>query len=129
MASNKHLTRAAGQEGEDLAVLFLQRRGYRILERNFRTPYGEIDIIARHGLMLCCIEVKLRRGQRCGSGAEAIDRRKQQRLIKSILWYARRFDSFEDISVRFDALIIQVNADNGAAGIELIADAFQASED
>lgn len=69
-----------GRRGEDLAVAFLERSGYEILARNWRTPTGEVDIVARKGTITAIVEVKTRTSVRSGHPFEAITFRKLGRL-------------------------------------------------
>ncbi len=69
-----------GRAGEAAAGRFLESRGYRIVARNVRADRVEIDLVARRGPLLVFVEVKSRNSNRHGSPAEAVDRRKQQRL-------------------------------------------------
>ncbi len=75
--------RAVGKAGEDNAVKYLQKQGYRILERNFRCRFGEIDLIARDKGVLVFIEVKTRRSRAFGPPAMAVTPEKQRHLIKA----------------------------------------------
>lgn len=72
--------RKLGTLGEDLAVAYLKRCGYEILERNYRCRYGEIDIIGRKKGVIDFIEVKTRTGSDYGSPGEAIDHKKMQKI-------------------------------------------------
>ena len=72
-----------GKAGEEAAVQFLRQHGYRILERNYRCRFGEIDLIARDGPMLAFVEVKTRRSQKYGPPAAAVTFQKQRHLIKA----------------------------------------------
>lgn len=72
-------TTILGRQGEDAAAAFLQDHGCEILARNFRTPRGEIDIIAREGQSVIFVEVKTRRTERFGRPAAAVGYRKQQK--------------------------------------------------
>lgn len=69
-----------GRAGEERAAAHLRTRGYAILDRNWRCPQGEIDIVAISDGMLCIIEVKTRRSAAFGHPFEAVDERKRQRL-------------------------------------------------
>src|SRR2546426_12211521 len=73
---------AVGKEGERVASRFLEARGYRILERNYRTRRGEIDLIAEDGRILVFVEVKVRLDDRFGGPAAAITRAKQARIAR-----------------------------------------------
>ena len=72
--------RDLGLLGEDLAAQLLQQRGYVILERNYRCPYGEVDIVARDHDRLAFVEVRARRGTSFGTPQESVTPRKQARL-------------------------------------------------
>lgn len=82
-----HERLSLGAQGEEIAVRFLSKQRFRILERNYTTPLGEIDIIARQGRNLVFIEVKTRRSQAFGSPAEAVGPRKQNQIVKAAKWY------------------------------------------
>ena len=72
-----------GQNAEDLALQFLQSKGMRLVERNYRCKMGEIDLIMQHKTELVFVEVRYRKHTNFGSGAESIDYRKQQKILKS----------------------------------------------
>jgi putative endonuclease len=69
-----------GRTGEDVAVCYLETRGWRVVERNFRRREGEIDIVATRRGVLAFVEVKTRRSRAFGSPSEAVTRRKQARI-------------------------------------------------
>ena len=71
-----------GMAAEEAAALFLEEKGIRILERNFRSYHGEIDIIALEKETILIVEVKMRRNKECGTPAEAVNLKKQKRIIK-----------------------------------------------
>lgn len=75
--------RELGTTGEDLAAAWLMQQGFRVVRRNLRTPYGELDIIAERRGEIHVIEVKTRRNAAFGDPLEAIDRRKQEHLRRS----------------------------------------------
>ena len=79
--------RAKGQLGEDAAVKYLLKKGFKIAERNYRTPTGEVDIVAMDGETLVFIEVKARKGEQFGSPAQSVNIQKQKRIIKAALYY------------------------------------------
>ena len=70
-----------GRQGEDCAARFLERKGYRILARNYRTRFGEIDLIAQQGEFLAFVEVKTRTENGWGRPAEAVSAAKQRRIL------------------------------------------------
>jgi putative endonuclease len=113
--------RSSGAWGEELALRFLSRRGYTLVERNYRTRYGELDLIVRHGTTLVFVEVKLRRGTGFGDPLEAVTPRKQA-TIRSLAerYLLQREPAFD--TVRFDVVGILVGKD--AARVRHVKDAF-----
>lgn len=102
-----------GRRGEDAAALYLVRRGYDILERNWTCFAGEADIIARDGEALVFVEVKTRSSVEKGFPSEAVDAPKRERYEKIALAYLTE-ESFSDIPVRFDVVSIVVLAPDRA---------------
>jgi len=97
--------RVLGQQGEDLACLFLQKKGYVIRERNVRTRQGEMDVIALDGRTLVFVEVRTRSVYTFGTAHESITWRKRQKLRELALAYLQRqAESFP--SFRFDVVAI-----------------------
>ena len=113
---------ALGAWGEEQAVVYLRKRGVKILARNYRCPAGEIDIIARQKKLLLFIEVKTRRTTRFGTPQEAVGLRKQQQIIRTAHWYLAR-EKAPDLQPRFDVLAILCQSD-GSADITYLPDAF-----
>lgn len=111
-----------GSEGEDLAVKFLKKKGYKIIARNYKNYIGEIDIIARDGDTIVFIEVKTRTDISFGYPFEAVNKRKRQKLKNLALLYLKR--QGKESPVRFDVLSIFC-MDNGKKDIEHIKDAFE----
>jgi putative endonuclease len=77
-----------GKWGEQAATEFLLQRGYVIIAQNFRTPYGEIDLIARRGDLTIFVEVKTRTSNKMGLPEESITLRKRQHMISAAEHYA-----------------------------------------
>ena len=96
-------TTKLGRQGEEAAAVFLKEAGYEILARNFRTPRGEIDIVAGTAF----IEVKTRRTRRFGRPAAAVDYRKQQKIIQSARWFLRQ-RHLDGCLCRFDVIEVCV---------------------
>lgn len=94
-----------GKLGEDLACKYLQNKGYKILERNFEAKQGEIDIIALDKEELVFIEVKTRSNILYGKPAEAVNKVKQNHLIKTIEYYIYS-RHLEDEFIRIDIIEI-----------------------
>ncbi len=113
--------RVLGGSGEDLAADILQRQGYQIIERNYRTPLGEIDLVARHQGALVFVEVKTRRSQRFGSPQEAVHPAKQERLRHLAEYYLQQ-QELGDVMVRFD--VVGILWQGGKPRVEVITGAF-----
>ena len=110
--------------GEDLACGELRRRGYDIVERRYRTRFGEIDIVAREGGYTVFVEVKTREGNDFGDGAEAVTEWKQRRVAQMAVEYIARHD-LHDSPCRFDVVVVSVV--NGTSSIEVYPHAFDAA--
>ncbi|OGX38843.1 MAG: YraN family protein [Omnitrophica WOR_2 bacterium RIFCSPHIGHO2_02_FULL_68_15] len=113
-----------GAAGEAAAAAELQRRGYRILERNVRTALGELDLIARQGEMLCFIEVKTRRSTAFGYPQEAVTRKKQWHLIRMAQWYLKA-KGLSGKPARFDVVGVLMGRDDRPTSVEVIPHAFE----
>jgi putative endonuclease len=87
MPDGRPTTIATGAANEDVAETYLRRRGYRILERNFKTKIGELDIIAREGDVLCFVEVRSRGTDRFGDAIETVDHFKRARVSRMAQLY------------------------------------------
>jgi putative endonuclease len=107
--------------GEDLACAELERRGYAILARRYRTRFGEIDIIARDGDTTVIVEVKARHGDRFGDGAEAVTSWKQRRIGNMAVDYLSRHRLL-DGRCRFD--VVAVDVSTTPPRIEVYSNAF-----
>ena len=110
-----------GRDGEDLAVSFLKKKGYKIIERNFRTSFGEIDIIAKDGEVIVFTEVKTRTDESFGSPFEAVDRRKRQKMRDVALCFLKM--KKKELPARFD--VLSISTAGGKKHVEHIQDAFE----
>ena len=113
-----------GREAETRAWQYLQERGLRLLQRNYRSRRGEIDLVLQDQDSLVFVEVRYRREARFGSGAESVDRRKQSKLIACAQHYMQAFPGMARQPCRFDV----VSVDGSGDSIEWIRDAFGARE-
>ncbi|MBQ3268441.1 MAG: YraN family protein [Clostridia bacterium] len=113
--------RAFGGQGEADARSFLEARGIRVLEMNFRRPTGEIDIVARKGKTILFVEVKRRSSLRYGRPAEAVDRAKRGHILRTAALYLQE-KRLADAPVRFD--VIEILPDE----IRHIENAFDATD-
>ncbi|WP_199263172.1 YraN family protein [Desulfobulbus oligotrophicus] len=116
-----------GRQGEQLAITFLKRQGYRIVARNYRKSFGEVDIIAQQKNTLVFVEVKTRQSTRFGTPFEAVDCRKQRQLSRIAQDYLQSHDS-ADVSARFDVIAVRLDRDGGLVGIDHLQNAFECIE-
>jgi len=118
-------TLAPGAVAEQVARDFLSARGLTIVASNFRCKRGEIDIIANHAGTLVFAEVRLRSHRQFGDGADSIDSRKQQRLVRAAEYYLAEKWRGEPPPCRFDALSLSPAPDKiPPYHVEWIQDAF-----
>jgi putative endonuclease len=111
-----------GRQGEEAARDFLRKKGYHILQSNYRTRFGEIDIIARDKDTLCFVEVKTRYSQAFGSPYEAVMETKQRTISRVAVYYLKEHNLL-DTKARFD--IVSVVRESGNVRCELIKNAFE----
>ncbi len=99
-----------GKKGENFAADYLKRHGFRIIDRNFKGRYGELDIIALDGKILVFIEVKTRIGRTFGMPEEAVTPRKLREVIQTAQYYKLLHPELSD-SLRIDVIGIELNVD------------------
>ncbi|MCX8030290.1 MAG: YraN family protein [Thermodesulfovibrionales bacterium] len=109
-----------GNRGENIAANYLREKGYLLLHRNYLTPYGEVDIIAKENNTLVFVEVKTRKRMTFGNPYESVTLKKQAKLKNIALFYLKNIQ--ELYQVRFD--VISIKFENGQTKIEHIKDAF-----
>jgi putative endonuclease len=119
-----NLKQQIGEDGEQIAVEYLLSQGYKIIERNFHSRKGEIDIIAEDGEILCFIEVKYYRQGSLRDLHLAVDRTKQQKIVMTAQKYLF-MKKIEDRYTRFDVVLISCTPDNKVNSLELYKDAFR----
>ena len=110
-----------GQRGEQAAVDFLKYHRYNIICIDYRTPLGQIDIIAKNKKTICFIEVKTRRTGRFGEPAEAVGSSKQRKISQVALMFLKQNGLLNSPS-RFD--LISISYQNTQRKIKLIKNAF-----
>ncbi len=111
--------RTIGGRYEKAACIYLQKKGYRLREANFRIRSGEIDLIMEDGSTIVFVEVKYRRGNGYGSGEEHVDRRKQKTIADVAAYYLLRHGLCE-CYCRFDVVSV-----NGKGEIRHYENAFE----
>lgn len=123
---SEHMTKARlqlGADGEEEAVRFLRANGFRVLERNYRAPIGEIDLIVRRGAAMHFVEVKTRRSFAAGDPFEQVTARKQRQIIRTAMAYCVRHRLGEP-EMHFD--VVAVDQSGTTVAIDHLIDAFAA---
>lgn len=118
----KTFKRLTGDKGEKIVAKYLKKHKYKVLERNFETRYGEIDIICKNKECLCFVEVKTRKAGSLFRPYLAVNRNKQLRIIKSAYAYLKK-NPCEDRMYRFDIAEVLYDED-GEMSINYIENAF-----
>lgn len=93
-----------GRWAERLAALWLIAKGYRVLARNLRTPFGELDLVARRGCVLALVEVKTRTTPE--AARDAVTPMQQQRIARAGAWYVARQPRLQVLDVRCDLIVV-----------------------
>jgi putative endonuclease len=116
-----------GRTGEQVAAFFLSDRGYRVLAKNQRTPFGELDLVcgapaqSRAPAQIVIVEVKARSGDEYGSGLEAIGPRKARRLRAGAMWWLSE-RGLLPCSLRFDAVVVALDGHGLPRSLEHVKD-------
>lgn len=111
-----------GQQAEQRACAFLENKGLKLLARNYRCTFGEIDLIMRDDEVVVFVEVRKRSDSYFASAIESVDLTKQRKLIKTATHYLQKQHWFDKVPCRFD--IIGITQDQ----IEWIQDAFSTDD-
>jgi len=112
-----------GKRGEELACALLKKRGYRILERNARGRYGEIDIVAQRKGCTAFVEVRTRTGDGFGTPEESITKHKRDRMVTCALDYVARHEDLHDAVWRIDVVAIEMDEEGHQTRAEHIESA------
>jgi putative endonuclease len=113
-----------GGEGERIAEMYLTKKGYRVVERNYRCPVGEMDLIVLDRRVIVFVEVKTRSDHRFGIPLEAVRTRKQQKLVKTAQFFLAQH-RLHNRDARFDVVGISVAGQEPV--VEHIQNAFEIS--
>ena len=114
-------TKQIGDEGEEKACLWLQKQGYEIVARNWRTRRGEIDIIAEKGNLLVFGEVKTLPSGDADTLSHELDERKQKRIVETAKLFLLNHRKYSNVAIRFDVLVVNMP---GFSDVYHIEDAF-----
>ncbi|MFH1305670.1 MAG: YraN family protein [Candidatus Omnitrophota bacterium] len=104
--SRRHI----GKHGEDIAARFLTSRGFSILHRNFATPFGEIDLVAKQAAYIVFVEVKTRISERFGTPLSAITDAKKKHILRNCRYYLARYNLCET-PCRIDVVGINIDTE------------------
>ncbi len=113
-----------GIEGEDIAVRALKKARYKIVERNYRTPVGEIDVIAWDKKCLAFVEVRTRGSVEFGLPQETVVAGKRKKLCNAARWYLQR-KRIDDSECRFDVVAVIIEEGQTKPRVEILKDAFR----
>ena len=113
-----------GKFGERAALAFLKNKGYKILETNLSTPFGELDIVARKGRFRVFVEVKTRAGYSLGPPYLSVTRKKQRSIVKNALSYLKRRGLVYS-NWRIDVVSVNLSWNHKVEKIELIENAVE----
>ena len=113
-----------GALGESIAEEYLTNIGYIVLDKNFRSKFGEIDIICKDGNYIAFVEVKARYGTIYGTPAESVTAKKQNRIYKTAQLYILKKRIWK-FNFRFDVIEVILNSKDNDYSVKLIKDAFQ----
>ena len=113
-----------GAAGERIASGFLKKLGYRILESNFWTPFGEIDIVARLGRVIVFVEVKSRITSSFGPPYLSVTKSKERHIVKNALFYLKRLKIL-NVDWRIDIISIKLDFEHRLESVELIENAVE----
>lgn len=116
--------RTIGSIGEEIALTFLEQKGYKIVGANVRTPLGEIDIVARQKETTIFIEVKTRTTSSLGPPYLNVTKEKQMHLIRNALCYLKRYGGV-DSDWRIDVVSVKLNEFYELESVELIENAVE----
>ncbi len=114
-----------GDSGERVAALFLEQRGYKIVERNYRTRSGEIDLVAEDADGLAFVEVRTRRGGGMNVPEESLTPRKRERLISMAQEFLSQREEFAERAWRIDFVAIELGRGGKVKRIEVIKSAVE----
>jgi len=117
------LARTKGDKVERFVLKYLTSKGLRLIEQNFNTRYGEIDLVMLDKATLVFVEVRFRAKSSHGSGAESVDYRKQQKIIKTAHVFLQQTKNMQQHNCRFD--VVSVTLQHKRLSADWVQNAFQ----
>ncbi|MBR5095924.1 MAG: YraN family protein [Treponema sp.] len=118
---NSGNTKILGKAGEDSAAAFYAQNGFSLIERNFRTRFGEIDIIVQKGDLLVFAEVKALFGSNAEILADKLGPRKRRKIIETAKYFLKNHRQYSNKIIRFDVVVVGLP---GFEHVRLIENAF-----
>ena len=98
--------RKIGELNEEKAITFMVDNGYKIIDKNFYSKNGEIDIIALKEKYICFVEVKYRKDLTCGSPEESVTLSKMRKICKASMYYLYTHNEYSDFQIRYDVVAL-----------------------
>lgn len=114
-----------GKQAETLAIRFLRQQGLQLITTNYRTKFGEIDIIMQEQNKIVFVEVRLRKYLGYASGEDSIDQNKRKKIIQTAIIYLQREKLTEKIASRFDVVALAHKQNQIHSDVLWIRDAFR----
>lgn len=110
LSGDEHISQIRGRLGEQIALDTLMQKGYSVIARNYSSPYGELDIVAKQGDCIVVVEVKARGVGQTSSAADAVTKSKRDKIIKTTAYFLREHSATN--AVRFDVFEVYFDGDN-----------------
>jgi len=120
----KKNSKQTGDAAEEIACSYLKKQGLKLLDQNFHGKYGELDLVMQDSDSIVFVEVRYRKQTNFGSPQESINYQKQQKIIKTALYYLQRQPEWQNAAARFD--VIGITSGDSQPDIEWIQNAFYA---
>ena len=111
-----------GDEGEEIAKLYLQKNGYQIIGENLHSRFGEIDLVGKKGNDIFFIEVKRRKNKNFGSALESVTEQKKKKVLKTAEYYTLKNPKWSQLVPYFS--IVAIDGDGENESIEFIKNVF-----
>jgi len=122
----KTTSKQTGDAAEQAACTYLEKQGLKLLAQNYHGKFGELDLIMQHAGSIVFVEVRYRKKSRFGTPLESVTYQKQQKLIKTALYYLQQHPKWQNASARFDVIGITAETDATSNKIQWIQNAFNA---
>lgn len=107
-----------GRKGEEIAAEHLRKKGYKVLEQNYQTRYGELDLICTHKNEIIFVEVKLKIGERFGTPEEMVGKRKLSQVQRTAEAFLQKNYRLREFDPRIDVVAIVLSEDNSVSRID-----------